>query len=113
MTHHVYYFWRDRTPLYIGVTGNLKRRLRQHAGDHAPWSIQATRIASIPFDDEAGAYAAEAEQIASLRPTYNVRHNPARRSIWDAYDEEPFIPQREIDLANVAVDAWWTRVSAS
>jgi excinuclease UvrABC nuclease subunit len=74
MSHTVYTYWADRQPLYVGVSMDADRRVRQHRS--ARWAVQATHITGTEFASAAAAYAAEIETIERLQPRYNVRHNP-------------------------------------
>lgn len=56
--------------LYIGVSGNLKKRMQQHRRDKKWWS-EVTRTVSQCFDSREEAELAEAEAIASERPLHN------------------------------------------
>lgn len=98
MTHHVYTFWHDRTPLYVGCTGNLRQRMAAHHG--SAHDVRANWISVVPFEDEDEAFGAEADLIWSLRPLHNVQHNPRRMRLVDylgpeyedIYDFPPLYP---------------------
>jgi hypothetical protein len=64
--------------LYVGVTGNLGRRLAQHAVDKAWWEAVATiTVKRYPSRDMALAY--EAQAILEERPRFNTHHKGAPR----------------------------------
>lgn len=77
---HVYIFWNDTTPLYVGCTVDLKRRMKEH---RIYSCFAATHVSVIPFEDHREALEAEAHYIDKLRPRNNVRGNPARRYLVD------------------------------
>lgn len=84
MTHYVYTIWRNSTPLYVGCTNNLPRRMREHS-----WRLLgATWVAWVEFDDRDEALAAESERIAKLMPRGNVRDNPGCRTVDFAIERE-------------------------
>lgn len=72
--HFVYrlYDAQDRL-LYIGVTGNPKKRMQQHAREKKWWG-EVSRTAVQCFDTREESEAAEAEAIASEGPVYNRRN---------------------------------------
>lgn len=73
---YLYRLWADEALLYVGVTGNVYRRLLQHRR-RQPWGHDITHVSAQRF-----AYldlALEAERVAVLaeRPLHNVRHTEA------------------------------------
>jgi hypothetical protein len=59
--------------LYIGITSNLTRRNKEHAGDY--WSHEVSSTTVAWFADEASAAEAETAAIRAEAPRYNVRDN--------------------------------------
>lgn len=100
MSHHVYVFWAGREPLYVGVTSDLPRRIRQHESNRAIWATRATHISTVAFESRSEAAAGEVECISSLRPLYNVIGNPRRQLLIDAMWDLP------------ADDPWWAEQDA-
>lgn len=60
-------------PLYVGVTSNVDRRLRQHA--EKAWWMDVRRIDTRPYPDRDAASEAEAGEIRRLQPKWNINHN--------------------------------------
>lgn len=99
----VYEFWADGRPLYVGVTSNIRRRLREH-----PKYLTAamTHLRLSFFDDRKRAEAYESKRIAEVRPAHNIRDNPRHRDPlmydetdpeWEAYSHD--IQQEALDIA--------------
>lgn len=58
----------DETPLYVGITVNLERRIKQHMlGKAGAWS-EVKRIDLTHFDTAKAMHRAERELIALLQP---------------------------------------------
>ena len=73
---YLYRLWADEVLLYVGVTGDVHRRLAQHRR-RQPWGTEVTHVSAQRF-----AYldlALEAERVAVLTesPVHNVRHTEA------------------------------------
>lgn len=64
----------DGRLLYVGVTGNLRRRFQQHAGK-SWWSTVACRE-GVRFPNRDGALQAETALIRRYRPPHNRQLNP-------------------------------------
>lgn len=64
----------DGAVIYVGITNNLRARLRQHAGDKS-WYGEVSRIESRAFDTRTEALEVEATLIRELTPRYNVAGN--------------------------------------
>lgn len=64
-------FGASRPPLYIGMTGNLARRLAQHARTK-PWWRQVDHIIVGLADSEADAREWETRYIRLAQPVYNI-----------------------------------------
>jgi predicted GIY-YIG superfamily endonuclease len=61
-------------PLYIGISDDWTRRMRQHWLDK-PWAAQITVVELETYRSRAAVLAAERRAIRSERPLYNVQHN--------------------------------------
>lgn len=66
----------DERLLYIGVTVDLKNRLRVH-GYQSPWYVDAARVDAESFPDRPTAFDAEAYAIREEAPLHNVRSQRA------------------------------------
>lgn len=77
MASHVVYRLYDHAGqlLYIGSTGDLDKRLRDHRCKQ-PWAGAIARVASEPHPDRASARAAETAAIGIERPLHNVTSHP-------------------------------------
>lgn len=76
MSAFVYTIWGfGRTPLYIGCTTNLPRRLNQHRTQRHWWP-EVKRIDLAWYADVEEAFSVELTQIDLLRPWHNVAGNP-------------------------------------
>lgn len=62
--------------IYVGITSDVKRRLKQHAEKF--WFGEVAWVETAQFETRAELEAAERELIASLKPKYNKTHNPKR-----------------------------------
>lgn len=62
----------DGTALYIGMTGNLERRLFEHQR-RAPWWSRVRKIRIEHFDKRYHAITAEEAAIAEENPAFNQR----------------------------------------
>ena len=69
------YFDSDGVLLYVGVTANGVTRMLVHAGQSRWWPLAASCTLEH-FPNEAEAYAAEAQAIASESPLFNRTHQP-------------------------------------
>lgn len=77
---HVYTIWSGTTPVYVGQTGNVARRLREHArGSY--WYRNVTHISVVPCESRSEARRVEAHCIGKLRPLGNAHCNPRRTSV--------------------------------
>lgn len=77
--HALYRFYDERGRLlYIGITGDVRARFRQHADSKAWWKQVAVREI-VHCRTRADLLAAEREAIIRERPRYNVIHNGRRR----------------------------------
>ena len=84
MSAHVYTYWRNDEPLYVGVTLDVLRRMDQHTRKGKAWTHGATHVTVREFATEASAYAAEVETIQHLEPFHNKAHNPRWRRLADS-----------------------------
>jgi len=66
----------QQKPLYVGITGDLNRRLRDHS-EKAWWS-EVRSIESEEFDDRKAAAKAEEIAIRKLQPKFNRTHSDKR-----------------------------------
>lgn len=83
MTHYVYSaFDADRRPLYVGYTGNLRQRMRQHKSASA-WVQRAAVIYVERFATRDEALTREAERIRNFRPIHNIQGNPRYCDVAD------------------------------
>lgn len=64
----------DDQLLYVGATGNLKRRMQQHRKS-APWFGGAVRWSYGEYPTREAALAAEAEAIGAEHPEWNSTGN--------------------------------------
>ena len=64
--------------LYVGITGNLQRRLRSHERTKNWWS-EVVRIEIDRYPNRRSALNDEFLSIHFLGPTYNIQH-------WNDYD---------------------------
>ena len=72
MTHHVYAYLDDTgAALYVGMTGNLKRRMDQHSR-RSSWHDLAVSFSSTECADRETAMALEAQTVRDLQPRFNV-----------------------------------------
>lgn len=77
-SHHVYAFYDESgVLLYIGMTWDIKERFKQHARTKPWWPDVAKKVVE-PTRYRPEAIRREQSLIRTLRPKYNVRHNPAR-----------------------------------
>jgi hypothetical protein len=81
--HHQYALYRfydaTGTLLYVGITAELLRRVKQHEGTKAWWH-QVANIAVEHFASRADVLEAEKLAIATECPAFNYHHNRRRRS---------------------------------
>jgi hypothetical protein len=92
--------------LYVGIAGNLGRRLKEHGAKL--WWEEVTSLTTEHFRSRYAASAAEAVAIRAELPRYNVALRP----------EDPPVMVRcaacgfegiENDLARLYEDLWWCR----
>lgn len=70
--HVVYVYWRHEAPLYVGMTCDVERRIREH--ERNQWMRDHTHIDIWQLDcPRAEAEAIESAAIASLQPRDNRR----------------------------------------
>lgn len=67
------YLATDGSPLYIGITGNVKQRRSSHA--HSRWNREAAEFTVEWHDTVDAALAAEYRAIKTEKPKYNRAHN--------------------------------------
>lgn len=67
------YLSADGSPLYIGITGNVKERRKSHA--RSKWDREAADFTVEWHDTTEAALAAEYHAIKTEKPTYNRAHN--------------------------------------
>ena len=84
MTSYVYTFKnRSGVPIYVGVTDDFKKRMRQHS--EKAWFSEVASHDIHEFHDRAIAEAVEAKLIGDLKPRYNMRgtnrKNPDRNYV--------------------------------
>ena len=65
--------------LYVGVTGNYKRRMAAHRKTQ-PWWPSVDRVEQIEYPDRATAEEAERQAIRHEEPAYNDGADPDRPS---------------------------------
>jgi predicted GIY-YIG superfamily endonuclease len=71
MKSFVYRCWADDELIYIGVTGNVARRMLQHS-EKSEWHSLMTRMTTEPFPLRILAEAAERTAIRVEQPLFNV-----------------------------------------
>ncbi len=78
----VYTMWNAETgePIYVGCTGNLGQRMRQH--ERRWWYPQVTWIGAVRFESRDEALEAESVRIHKLRPRVNRQFNPRCTPAW-------------------------------
>ncbi len=92
-THCLYRFFdADGVLLYVGLTGNLISRMKQHRSDK-PWWIYVRSSTVEHFASRADLVLAEAKAIHDERPLWNARR-PSRPA------ESPALPLRAEPHAN-------------
>lgn len=64
---------KDKSLLYVGITGNLRMRLAQHAVDKPWWHAVARKTATL-YPTRKEALVAEALAIRAERPQHNIHH---------------------------------------
>ena len=70
--HVVYIAWRDDTPLYVGMTNDLDRRLRAHrVSSTSEWTTGHTHVEFVDVVNRAAAERLERQVILDLRPINN------------------------------------------
>lgn len=85
-----------RVVLYVGVTSNPRRRMREHRASK-PWWHKVAQVGWMEFPTRAAALAAESYLIGWLRPPYNVAHEAWRATSPDlvAPLSDYIVPVRE------------------
>lgn len=61
------------TPLYVGITDDVDRRLREHSTK--VWWPDVRKIDTRPYPWRESAAKAEAGEIRRLKPKWNTKHN--------------------------------------
>lgn len=96
-----------RDLLYVGVTTDLNRRLREHRRTK-PWYWQVARVTAAEFATIDEARVAEERAIASERPSRNVHHNyggSAPLTVWETEESVRLrIREAETNLVRLAVE---------
>lgn len=84
--HALYRFYgAGGTLLYIGITNEIPRRLKDHSRDK-PWWLGVTSIKVEHYPNRQSVLEAERRAIIAERPLYNDQHNPTplrRIEAWD------------------------------
>jgi predicted GIY-YIG superfamily endonuclease len=102
----VYIHCSDTEVLYVGITGDGRRRGSQHARD-ATWWSQVTRTETHRVGSRDVALEAERMLIRILRPRYNVMHNgphavlPINPSVPSLVDDWRYPWSRERDRSGL------------
>lgn len=111
MSHHVYIFWMHTIPLYVGVTSNLPRRMKEHTSYNGHIVKASTHMSVTAFPTREEAESGERHYIWKLRPANNILGNPSRRRVADSLSflefETPWFweqPQWLQDLTNDWLD---------
>jgi GIY-YIG catalytic domain. len=85
--HALYRFYgAGGTLLYIGITNEIPRRLKDHSRNK-PWWLGVTNIKVEHYPNRQSVLEAERRAIIAERPLYNDQHNPMplrRIEAWDA-----------------------------
>lgn len=77
--HALYrFFGAGGTLLYIGITNEIPRRLKQHSGDK-PWWLGVSSITVEHYPSREAVLEAERRAIITEKPLYNDQHNRAGR----------------------------------
>lgn len=72
----VYVHWdRDLNALYVGMTGNMLTRSREHTCN-SYWAGQVVAVSTMPCRDREDARRTEEAMIRLLQPRFNKIHNP-------------------------------------
>ena len=77
--HYVYEAWMRDVCLYVGMTGNISRRLGEHRRMQA-WFKAADRFAVAVYPNRAAAELGEIDRIGAFRPANNRRFVPTERA---------------------------------
>jgi hypothetical protein len=72
LPHFVYEAWDGDRPLYVGMTNNLERRMREHQRNSA-WAKHPHEIRSTEYPNREQAEYGERRRIAELLPPNNAR----------------------------------------
>lgn len=65
--------------LYVGQTGNLNRRLRQHTTTRSPWMRRLSRLDVLPAGTRTQALEIESRMLSNLCPPFNTNGGTAAR----------------------------------
>jgi predicted GIY-YIG superfamily endonuclease len=86
--HYVYRVYDDRRGLiYVGVTRDLRKRLRTHSKT-AWWAPQAKKVVAKVFPDRTSGLAAESAAIRDETPRWNIR---GKGHLTDGWRKEDFV----------------------
>ncbi|HEY1127263.1 MAG TPA: hypothetical protein VGF83_05840 [Actinomycetota bacterium] len=69
------FFGEDAVLLYVGITGNLPRRLGEHSSDK-PWWLQVQHVTTSHYRSREEAATAELAAIRTEHPRFNVAGRP-------------------------------------
>lgn len=94
------YMFRDRddVPLYVGVSGNLRSRVRTYftaaetRGRMAHMVALAERVTPIVCQTDLEARVRELRLIAEYQPRYNRRDRTPQRAVWLTIDPDDAVP---------------------
>lgn len=93
--HYVYRCYAsDGSPLYVGCTVDLHRRLREHGRD-SRWACRVTKVKATVHPDRASALAVEAHEIADLKPSANVQGRWSGNGDWTVEEFRSYIRARK------------------
>lgn len=105
MTFHVYtLFGADMVVLYVGQTGNLHQRMRDH---QRRFGDLVTCVAVDPCATREEALELEHRRIVELRPLHNKQGNPRFQSAWVAAAADEWWDEFEARLGTPADRAAW------
>lgn len=75
----------DDSVLYVGITNDIKRRLKEHRASSSWWGLH-DKIKTTTYPSRTEAKTVESDLIARLSPSHNVaetdRHAEAVRASW-------------------------------
>lgn len=81
-------FAADGSLLYVGVTGHIKKRFKQHAVKSAWWGDVA-KVEAERYSERDAALAAERKAIVAEQPLHNIRREFAERHMPPVVFVEP------------------------